>query len=82
MSDEAQRVRKWLGEGKRRRSTHVIIAYNQRDKDFRPVYVSSSQNVRTKLSDLNNDYALKPVEVYNLSMDTEKQLLQARTWNV
>lgn len=82
MNDQTQRVRKWLENGRKRRASHVIVAYNQRDKDFRPVYVSTGQSVRSKLSDVNSDFALRAVEVYNLSMDTEKQLLQARAWNV
>jgi hypothetical protein len=76
------RIRQWIAAGKKRRASHVIVAYNRREEDFRPVYVGSNQNVRTRLSDVNNDHALQPVEVYNLSLDTETQLMQARTWNV
>jgi hypothetical protein len=81
MADNRQRLRKWLENGKKKRSTHVIVTYNVNDKDFRPVYVGANQNIRSRLQAINNDYAMTPVEVYNLSMDIDKQLLQAKTWN-
>lgn len=79
--DNKQRIRKWLENGKKKRSTHVIVAYNMTEKDFRPIYVGNNQNIRSRLQTINNDYLLQPVEVYNLSMDIDKQLLQRRTWN-
>lgn len=79
--DNKQRIRRWLENGKKKRSTHVIVAYNNNERDFRPIYVGNNQNIRSKLQTINNDYLLQPVEVYNLSMDIDKQLLQRRTWN-
>lgn len=81
MNSSSDRIRKWLENGKKRRSTHVIVTYNLTEKDFRPIYVGSNQTVRSHLNSLNNDYSQKPVEVYDLSMDINKQLLQARAWN-
>lgn len=81
MANQQERLRKWLENGKKRKATHVIVAYNNSERDFRPIYVSTNQNVRSKLQEVNNDYTLTPVEVYNLSMDTDRQLTQARAWN-
>lgn len=81
MNDNRQRLRRWLENGKKRRSTHVIVAYNNNAEDFRPIYVNRNQNVRSQLLTLNNDYTMTPVEVYNLSLDIDKQLSQAKTWN-
>lgn len=76
-----ERIRRWLENGKRRQSTHVIITYNTNERDLRPEYVSMSQNIRQRIQSVNEDYNLRPVEVYNLSMDIDRQLLQQRTWN-
>lgn len=83
MKSESTRtqIRKWLENGKKRRASHVIIAYNKRDRDFQPIYVSASQQINGKIQDVNNNFALTPVEVYNLAMDMDKQLGQARCWN-
>ena len=82
MTQGTERIRRWLENGKKKRSTHVIVTYNVNERDFRPVYVAMNQNIVSRVQSVNNDYSLRPVEVYNLSMDIEKQLLQARTWNV
>ncbi len=79
--NQDKRLRKWLENGKTKRSTHVIVVYNVNEKDMRPVYVQTGQNVVSRIQSVNNDYSLRPLEVYNLSMDIDKQLLQARTWN-
>lgn len=76
-----ERIRRWLENGKKRRSTHVIVTYNVNKEDFRPIYVGKNQNIRSQLQIMNSDYQVKPVEVYDLSMDIDKQLLQRRAWN-
>lgn len=81
MKDVKERIRKWLENGKIRHSTHVIITYNNTERDIRPEYVNATQNVRTRIQSVNEDYNLRPIEVYNLSMDFETQLAQAKTWN-
>lgn len=79
--DNKERIRKWLANGKQRRSSHVIITYDRSKKDFRPVYVKNSQDVRRKLQEINNNINVQPLELYNLSKDMEGQLRQARAWN-
>jgi hypothetical protein len=81
MKQDTNRIRKWLENGKNKRSTHVIVVYNVNERDMRPLYVSTGQNIVSRIQSVNNDYTLRPVEVYNLSMDIDRQLLQARTWN-
>lgn len=81
MTYDKDRVRKWLMSGKQKRSTHVIVVYNRNERDFRPMYIGHNQNVRSRIQTINADYSTQPVEVYNLSMDIDNQLLQARTWN-
>ena len=81
MNDVQERIRRWLENGKKRRSTHVIITYNTNERDLRPEYVGMNQNIRQRIQSVNEDYNLRPVEVYNLSMDFDRQLLQQRAWN-
>lgn len=81
MKPDRDRIRKWLENGRTKRSTHVIVVYNVNERDHRPVYVSSGQNIVSRIQSVNQDYAMRPVEVYNMSMDIDNQLLQARTWN-
>lgn len=77
-----QQVLSWSHTAKRRESTHMIIAFDiQKRKPF-PVYVNEDTSVQQKIKSFNDNDFVRAVEVYNMKMDLNRQLGQARTWNV
>ena len=76
------KVTSWLSEAKRRGATHIIVAYDTKKSNPFPVYISSNTNVQQKINSFNNNEFVRALEVYNMNMDIDTQLLQARTWNV
>ncbi|KKM81845.1 hypothetical protein LCGC14_1325650 [marine sediment metagenome] len=77
-----QQVLSWFRIAKQRGSTHMIIAFDTTKQNPFPVYVGSDISVQTKIKSFNDNAFTRAIEVYNMRMDRDKQLGQARTWNV
>ena len=77
-----QQVLSWFRTAKRRESTHMIIAFDIQKRKTFPVYVNEDTSVQHKIKSFNDNDFVRAVEVYNMKMDLERQLGQARTWNV
>lgn len=67
-------IRHWLNMGKNQGSTHVIIVCDTWDYEDFPVFVSKGENIQERVSNYRPENMEKVMEVYNLSMDLEKQL--------
>jgi len=77
-----KQVLSWTRTAKQRGSTHMIVAYDtQKNKPF-PVYVNSDTSVQQKIKSFNDNISVRAIEVYNMRLNLETQLGQARTWNV
>lgn len=74
-------IREWLAEGKRLSATHVLSVSDTYDWEDYPVYVLSSQDVLKTIKDYSSNMQ-RINEVYNLSLDIEKQLNESRAYNV
>ena len=81
-SEYRQKVSDWIRDGKRRGATHVIIAYDTARNNPFPVYVSTDTNIQQKIKSFNDNVFVQAIEVYNMNLDVNTQLLQARTWNI
>lgn len=81
MAASKQDIRGWLEHGKKLGCTHVIVACDTYDWDDYPVYVYPGQDVRAVYNDRNGQNMQKVMEVYNLSMDLDAQMEEARTFN-
>ena len=86
MSNEIERYKKqvlsWTHSAKQRGSTHIIVAFDMTKKKPFPVYVNSDTSVQQKIKSFNDNIGVRAIEVYNMRMNLETQLGQARTWNV
>ncbi len=75
-------IRQWLLRGKEEGATHVIVVCDTFDYDDYPVMVSPKQSVHEVMEEYNGKNMQKIMEVYNLSMDLEKQLNEGRSYNL
>lgn len=66
-------IRQWLKDAPKH-ATHMIVVCDTYDWDDYPVYVNQYQNVHEVVSSKDGVNMAKVMEVYNLSMDIEKQL--------
>lgn len=74
-------IRRWLKEAKKDKATHVVVVCDTFDWEDYPVSVKKGQDVQKVIADHSKDMQ-KVMEVYNLSMDIDKQLKEHRVWNV
>lgn len=73
-------IKRWINKGKEKGATHLIVVCDTYDYDDYPVYVSANENVReVERKHMGNMQRI--MEVYNLSMDIDKQLNQVRSFN-
>ena len=70
-------IRRWLGEGKERGATHVIVISDTFDYVYYPVYVMPGENPRLKAEEECGEFT-SVKEVYSLSRDIESQLAERR----
>lgn len=75
-------IYEWLKDAKKKKATHVLILCDSFDYEDYPVYVFKGQNVRDVIKEkCKADNMQRLMEVYNLSMDIEKQLKEHRSFN-
>jgi ABC-type sulfate/molybdate transport systems ATPase subunit len=75
-------IRKWLERGKSKSGcTHVIVACDTFDYEDYPVFVMEGEDVHEVYEKYNGSNMQTVMEVYNLSMDIEKQLNERRSFN-
>ena len=77
-----KKIREWLERGIQMGATHVIIVCDTWDYEDYPVYVKKSESAQVCVDSYQRSSMQRVMEVYNLSMDIEKQLNEYRAWNV
>ena len=74
-------IKRWLENGKTKNATHVIVVCDTWDYEDYPIYVKKGEDVHEIYDNHNGKNMQKVMEVYNLSMDIEKQLNEGRNFN-
>jgi hypothetical protein len=78
MTNKSQ-IREWLHEAKEQGGiTHVIIVCDTFDFDDYPRHVRACDNVREVVKEIDGKEMQRVEEVYDLSLDLEEQLNEAR----
>ena len=75
-------IKEWVERGKKSGATHVIIACDTFSYEDYPVMVMPGENIKEKLKYYNSQNMQTVMEIYNLSMDIEKQLKERKSWNL
>lgn len=75
-------IKDWLEQAKDGGATHLIIAVDRYDHDNYPVYVSPQEDVEKEYERIIGSSMQGIDEVYNMSMDINKQLKEHRTMHM
>ena len=75
-----KRIREWLERFDKKQFSHMIVVCDTWDHDDYPVGVKKTEDITQKVKYYGTNMQ-RVMEVYDLSMDIEKQLLQTRAWN-
>lgn len=81
MGTTREDIRSWLERAKQNGATHLIVVCDTYDHEDYPVEVKPGQDARKVYNDHNGPNMQRCMEIYNLSMDIEKQLLEHRAHN-
>ncbi|MFA5987212.1 MAG: hypothetical protein WC797_00990 [Candidatus Paceibacterota bacterium] len=81
MATTQNMIREWFIRGKKMHATHLIVVCDTFEWEDYPVFVTKKQNVHEVYTEHNGSNMQKVMEVYNLSMDMEKQLAEHRAFH-
>lgn len=81
MGTSRQEIERWIKRGKDQNATHVIVVCDTFDYEDYPVFVKEGQDVRKVFEAYSGKNMQRVMEVYNLSMDIQKQLNEHRAMN-
>jgi len=79
---DRQFVKNHVKYAQMKKASYVVVYYDVRNKEYGARIVRKNENIVTVIQQVNNNYAQTVLEVYNLSKDVEKQIMQARAWEV
>lgn len=82
MAARVKEIREWLEDGASIGATHVIVCCDTYDYTDYPSYVMPNESVVACVRNKSCYPMTKIMEVYNLSMDIERQLQERRAWNL
>ena len=74
-------ISEWFDRGATQGATHMIVVCDSFDHEDYPVFVKPGQDAREVAAEYDGKNMQRIMEVYNLSMDREKQLGQTRAFN-
>ncbi|MHA1169742.1 MAG: hypothetical protein ACTSRU_18085 [Candidatus Hodarchaeales archaeon] len=75
-------IERWLESAKEKGATHLIVAVDTYDHDNYPVYVGPNEKIQEKIQRIDSGNMQGIDEVYNMSIDIDKQLSEFRAWNL
>ena len=75
-------IKGWLEKAKEHKATHLIIAVDRYDHDNYPVYVTPDENVEKEYGRIISESRQGVDEVYNMSIDINKQLKETRAFHL
>lgn len=73
-------IEDWLKTAKQKKATHLIVVCDTFDWDDYPVYVSTSENVKEKVSEYSGKSMQRVMEVYSVNKDWKEQLAKQRNF--
>ena len=81
MGTSRKEIEEWIKEGQEEGATHMIVVCDTFDYEDYPVFVKKGQDARKVFEGHHGQNMQRVMEVYNLSMDIQKQLNEHRSMN-
>ena len=76
-----EEIKEWLISERAENCSHMLVVCDTFDYEDFPVYVKKDENIQTVIKSKESSF-LRIMEIYNLSMNIEKQLSERRAWNI
>lgn len=74
-------LRAWFEQGKRQGARYMIVVCDTFDHEDYPSYVMPHENIHDRISYYKHSPMQRITEVYNLTLDRDKQLNENRSFN-
>ena len=74
-------IRAWFNDGKKMKSSFMIIVYDTLNGVDYPIF-AASETINHVISEVRRAPMQRLLEVYNLDEDRNTQLAEARTWRL
>ena len=71
-------IKVWLKQAEKKGCTHLMVVCDDFDHSDYPVYIMPAMNVTKEYENKHRKNMSRVMEIYNLSMDIEKQLKEYR----
>jgi len=81
MAASREDIKAFWSRGIEKKATHVIVVCDTFDHEDYPVFVMTGEDARKKADEYNGKDMQRVMEVYNLSMDFDKQMEEHRAFN-
>lgn len=81
MTATKQDIIRWIENAKSLNATHLIVAVDQYDFENYPVYITEDKDVKEEYERITNSNMQGIDEVYDMSMDIDKQLQEHRAFH-
>ncbi len=81
MSTTSEDIRGWFDSGVKKEAAYMIVMVDTFDYEDYPVFVRPEQDIHKELTHRRMASMQRIVEVYDLSMDRDKQLNEYRAFN-
>lgn len=82
MTATLQDIQGWLTKAKEHKATHLIVAVDRYDHSNYPVYVTADEDVHKEINRIDNADMQGIDEVYNMTIDIDKQLSEHRAYHI
>lgn len=81
MAADKAEIRRWFERGKGDGAAFMLVACDTYSWEDYPVHCASAEALRARAAELHGPNMQKVMECYDLSMDMELQLSEARAWH-
>jgi len=75
-------IERWLDSAKEKGASHLIVAVDTYNHDNYPVYVGHNEDIRKEIERVENGSMQGIDEIYNMSLDIDKQMSEYRAYNL
>jgi hypothetical protein len=82
MAASFETISGWVKRAKESDCTHLIVVCDTFDHDDYPVYVTKDEDIHERIKHFQQASMQRIMEVYNMSMDLDKQLKERRAYHV
>ena len=82
MTATLQDIKYWIEKAKEKGATHLIVVVDTYDHENYPVYVSEKQDINDEYARIMKSEMQGIDEIYNMSMDIDKQLAEHRAFHI